>query len=71
MANGEVEDRRLVGLAMTQNGLGFARIVVAVVAEKNNFTADFFLQPARGLDFGDEEAFREKPAGLLAETDDR
>ena len=56
---------------MAENGLGFARVVVAVVIEENNFTADFILQPSRGQDFGDEKSFREKPTWLLAETDDR
>jgi hypothetical protein len=68
---GEVELRRLAGLAMAEERLGFARIMITVVVEENNFTADLRLQPAGRLDFGDEEAFREKPARLLAETNDR
>ena len=48
---GEVKLRRLIGLAMAQDGSRFARIVIAVVEEENNLTADFTLQPARGLDF--------------------
>ena len=56
---------------MAQDGLGFARIVVAVVVEENDFAADFCLQPAGGQDFGNEKPLREKSAGLLAETDDR
>jgi len=67
---GEVELRRLAGLAMAEEGLGFARIMIAVVVEKNNFTADLRLQPAGGLDFRSQEPFREKPARLLAETND-
>ena len=67
---GEIEGRRFVGLAMTQHGFRFARIVVAVVIKENDFAADFALQPPRGLDFGKQKAFREKPAGLLAKTND-
>ena len=66
----KIEVRRLVGFAMAQNGFRFARIVVAVVKEENNFAADFFLQPPRGLDFGNEKSFRKKSARLLAKTDD-
>ena len=56
---------------MAQDGLGFARVVVAVVAEEDDFAAEFRLQSPGRLDFGDQEPFREKPARLLAETDDR
>ena len=66
----KVEVRRLVGFAMAQDRFGFARIVIAVVAEENDLAADFRLQPPGRLDFGDEKAFREKPARLLAETND-
>ena len=67
---GEIELRRLAGLAMAQDGLGFARIVVAVVVEEDDLAADLRLQPPGGLDFGDQEPLREEPARLLAETDD-
>ena len=68
---GEIELRRLAGLAMAQDGLRFARVVVAVVIEEDDFAADFRLQPAGGQDFGEEKPLREEPARLLAETDDR
>jgi hypothetical protein len=41
------------------------------VAEVNDFAADFSLEPPGRLDFGKQEAPREKSARLLAETDDR
>jgi hypothetical protein len=53
---------------MAKDGFCFARIVVAVVTEENDFTADFALQAAGCLDFCEQEPFREKSAGLLAET---
>src|ERR1039458_7292152 len=62
--------RRLVGFAVAQKGFCFPRIVIAVMQEENDFSADFLLQPARGLNFCDEKTLREKPAGLLAETND-
>ena len=67
----EVQLRRLVGFAVAENGPRFARIVVAVVKKENDFAADFRLQPPGRLDFGDEKPFREKPAWLLAKTNDR
>ena len=67
---GEVELGRLIGFAMAQDGLRLARVVVAVVAEINDFAADFRLQPPGRLDFGNQEPPREKPARLLAETND-
>jgi hypothetical protein len=67
---GEVQLRRLVGLAMTQDGPRFARIVVAVVIEENNHTADFTSQSPRRLDFCEQKPLREKPARLLAEAND-
>ena len=42
---------------MTQNGLGFARVMVAVVTEENDFAADFGLEPPGRLDFGNEKTF--------------
>ena len=56
--------------AMAENGLGLARVMVAVVQEKNHLAADLLLQPPCRLDFGGQEAFGEKPAGLLAEAND-
>jgi len=44
--------------------------MVAVVIEENNFAAELRLQPVGGLDFGHQEALREKPARLLAKADD-
>jgi hypothetical protein len=56
---------------MTQGGSGFARIVVAIVAEEDNLAANFLLQSPGGLDFRDKVTSREEPARLLAEADDR
>ena len=44
--------------------------MVAVVAEEDDFAAELRLQAPGRLDFGHQEPFREKPARLLAETND-
>ncbi len=67
----EVELGRFAGLAMAEERLGFARIMVAVVAEENNFAAHLPLQPAGRLSFRKQEPSREKSARLLAEANDR
>ena len=41
------------------------------MVKEDNFAADIGLEPVRGLNLGDGKPFWEKPAGLLAETDDR
>jgi hypothetical protein len=56
---------------MTQNGFRLARVVVAVVAEENDFAANLALQPSRRLDFCKQVALQEEPARLLAKTNDR
>jgi hypothetical protein len=40
------------------------------VVEEEDGAADFFLEFARGENFGDEEALGEEAGGLLAEGDD-
>lgn len=67
----EVKPGRFLGLAMMQEGPGFARIMVAVVVEENDLAAEFRLEPPRRADFRHQEAAWEKAAGLLAEADDR
>jgi len=56
---------------MAEKGPGFARILVAVVQEEDNFTADFLLQPAGGEDFCRQKPFGKESARLLTKTDDR
>jgi hypothetical protein len=47
----EIQHRRFAGFTVPKDGLGFARVVVAVVAEENNFSADLRLEFPGGLDF--------------------
>ena len=67
---GEIESRQFAGFSMTQDGLGFTWIVVAVVVEEHDLAAEFRLEPPRSTDFRDQEAAREKAARLLAEADE-
>ena len=67
---GEIEPARRAGLAVAQDGLRLARIVVAVVAEEDDLAAELRLQPPRGPDLGEEEPAGKEAARLLAETDD-
>ena len=48
---------------MPQDGPGLARIVIGIVAEEDDLAAELRLQPAGGLDFGDEKALGKNPHG--------
>ena len=68
---GEIHRERHIRLAMAQRSLGFPRIVVAVVAEEHDLTADLRLEfPCRD-EFRIQKPPRKKTARLLTETDDR
>lgn len=71
VGKGEVKMGRLVSFAMTHRYTGFPRVVVAVMAEKNNLASDLFLQPAGGADLRNEVSLREEPTWLLAKANDR
>ena len=68
---GEIEAPRLSGMRFAQDGHRLARVVVAIVIEENDLSADLLLQPARGLEFRVKKTARKYPARLLSETDDR
>src|SRR6185312_2689976 len=59
---GEIDLERLAKLSVPQDGLGFARIVVAVVVEKDDSSADLGLQFAGGGELGVEKPPRKNPA---------
>ena len=67
----EIQGRGLAGVPVPHDGLRLARIVIAVVQEKHDFTTDLSLHPARRLELGVQEASREETTRLLAEADDR
>jgi len=60
-----------VAVLLSQNGACLARVMIAVVTKKDDFSADLLLQPARCHNFSKQETLGEKPAGLLAETNNR
>src|SRR4029077_3998106 len=59
------------GAAFAQKGHRFARVLIAIVIKKNNFTSDAGLEAACGHDLTVQKTLGEKPAGLLTETNDR
>src|ERR1700722_20247049 len=54
---GKVKLRQLKGIPMAQDSSRFARIVIAVVEEENNFATDCTLQPSRGPNFRKQKPF--------------
>jgi hypothetical protein len=42
---------RLIGFIVVKNGSGFARIMITVMKEENDFTPDFTLELPRSLNF--------------------
>ena len=56
---------------MGQDGLGLARVVVAVVIEEDDLAAQFALEAAGGHYLGVKEPARKKAARLLTEANAR
>jgi hypothetical protein len=59
------------GMSFLQDRCRLARIMIAVVKEKHDFTTDFPLKLSGGDNLGIEKSFWKKPARLLPETDNR
>src|SRR5579872_4196939 len=68
IGEGEIQGERLTEAAVADDGLGFARIVIRIVAKEDDSTADFLLQPQSGPNLRHEVAAREEPARLLAKA---
>ncbi len=66
----EVDSSQLLGVTIAQDGDRFSRVVIAVVKEENDLTADLLLESSRGLDFREKKSLWKNAARLLAETDD-
>jgi len=60
-----------VATVVSQNGSCLARVMIAVVTEEDDFSADLLLQPASSHNFSEQESLGKKSARLLAETDNR
>src|SRR5262249_958666 len=60
-----------VAVVVSQNGTCLARIMIAVVKEKDDFSADLLLQAPSGRNFTEQESLGKKSARLLAKTNNR
>jgi hypothetical protein len=60
-----------VAVLLSQDRDRLARIVIAVMKEKDDFAADLFLKSASCLNLSDQESLWKKSARLLAETNNR
>jgi len=58
-------------VVISQNGTCLTRVVIAVVKEKNDFSADLLLQAPSRRNFSEQESLGKKSARLLAETNNR
>jgi hypothetical protein len=67
----KVQGYFLVGVLVSQNGNRLARIVIAVVKEKDDFSTNFFLETPGCRDLSEQKSLRKKSARLLAETNNR
>ena len=60
-----------LAVVISQNGTCLTRVVIAVVKEKNDFSADLLLQAPSRRNFSEQESLGKKSARLLAETNNR
>jgi hypothetical protein len=67
----KIQDYFVVAMVVPQNGTCFARVVVAVVTEKDDFSADLFLQLASSRNLSEQKSLGKKSAWLLAEANNR
>jgi hypothetical protein len=61
----------LVALLVSQNGDCLARVVIAVVKEKDDFSSDFLLESPGRSDFSEQKSLWKKSTRLLAKTNNR
>src|SRR4030095_12486258 len=67
----KVQGDFLVAALVSQNGNRLARIMVAVVKEKDDFSPDFLLETPGRRNLSEQKSLRKKSARLLAETNNR
>jgi hypothetical protein len=60
-----------VAVLVAQNGTRLARVMIAVVTKKDDFSADLLLQAASRRNFSEQESLGKKSTRLLAETNNR
>ena len=58
-------------LLVSQNGVRLARVMIAVMKEKDDFSPNLLLQTAGRQNLSEQESLGKKSARLLAETNNR
>ena len=58
-------------LLISQNGSRLARVMITVVKEKDDFSANFLLETSGGQNLSEQKSLGKKSARLLAETNNR
>ncbi len=71
LANAKFKRRSSPRVPVAQDRDRLARVVIAVVIEKDDFAPDLLLQAAGGLDLCEKKPARKNSARLLAEANDR
>src|SRR6059036_1238791 len=67
----KVQGYFLVVVSVSQNGRRLARVMIAVVKEKHDFSPNLLLKTPGRQNFSEQESLGKKSARLLAETNNR
>ena len=61
----------MTAVLVSQNGNRFARVMITIVKEKDDFSANFFLETPGRQNLSGQKPLGKKSARLLAETNNR
>ncbi len=67
----KIQGHFLIAMLVSQNGNRLARVMITVVKEEDDVSADFVLETSSRQNLSEQKSLGKKPARLLAETDDR
>jgi hypothetical protein len=67
----EVQGDFLIGVLVSHNRNRLARVMIAVVKEKDDFSTDLFLESPGSQNLSEQKPLGKKSARLLAETNNR
>jgi len=67
----KVYRRFLAALLVLHNGNRLSRVMITIVKEKDDFSANFFLETPGRQNLSDQKTLGKKSARLLAETNNR
>jgi pyrimidine operon attenuation protein/uracil phosphoribosyltransferase len=67
----KVQGYFLVAVSVSQNGDRLARVMITVMKEKNDFSADLLLKTPDRRNLSEQKSLWKKSARLLAETNNR